>query len=84
MFQDGLNHNPDDIKLALSLADLYEQQGGFEAAVEIYEALLKTNPDLDIATNNLASVLNEHYVDDVDLKKRLIWQRNLKFISALL
>ena len=51
------------------MADLYEQQGGFEAAVEIYEALLKTNPDLDIATNNLASVLNEHYVNEVDLKK---------------
>jgi thioredoxin-like negative regulator of GroEL len=40
VFQEGLNHNPDDIKLALSLADLYEQQGSFEAAVEIYEALL--------------------------------------------
>ena len=81
VFQEGLNHNPDDIKLALSLADLYEQQGSFEAAVEIYEALLKTNPDLDIATNNLASVLNEHYVNEVDLKKAAHLAEKFKYSS---
>ena len=31
--------------------------------------LLKTNPSLDIAANNLAAILSEHYVDENSLKK---------------
>lgn len=69
VYEDGLIKNPGDIKLALSLANLYEHQGKYDEAISIYETLLKTNPSLDIAANNLAAILSEHYVDENSLKK---------------
>ncbi len=69
IYQDGLKQNPGNIKLSLSLASLYEVQGKYDDAVSIYEALLNSNPGLDIATNNLATVLSEHYTDNDNLKK---------------
>jgi tetratricopeptide (TPR) repeat protein len=69
IYQNGLKQNPGNIKLSLSLASLYEVQGKYDYAVSTYEALLNNNPGLDIATNNLATVLSEHYTDIDKLKK---------------
>ena len=69
VYQDGLKQNPDNIKLSLSLASLYEVQGEYDSAVSLYEALLNKNPELDIAINNLATVLSEHDTSDDKLKK---------------
>jgi len=69
IYQNGLKQNPENIKLSLSLASLYEVQGEYDSAVSLYEALLNKNPGLDIGINNLATLLTEHYNDDVNLKK---------------
>lgn len=60
IYQDGLKQNPKDTRLLLSLASLYETQGNYDAAIANYEELLAVNPALDIAANNLATILSEH------------------------
>ncbi|MGZ8165304.1 MAG: tetratricopeptide repeat protein [Methylobacter sp.] len=69
LYQEGLKQNPENVKLSLSLASLYELQGEYDSAVLIYEALLAKNPQLDVAANNLASVLSEHSTDEEKLKR---------------
>jgi tetratricopeptide (TPR) repeat protein len=69
IYREGLKQNPGNIKLSLSLGSLYEVQGKYEDAILIYETLLTNNPELDIVTNNLATVLSEHYTDNAQLKK---------------
>ena len=69
VYQNGLKQNPESIKLSLSLASLYEAQNAYDSAVSSYEQLLKLYPNLDIAINNLATVLTEHYTDADKLKK---------------
>ena len=69
VYQSGLKQNPESIKLSLSLASLYESQNAYDSAASIYEQLLNQYPNLDIAINNLATVLTEHYTGDDKLKK---------------
>lgn len=69
IYQEGLKYNPDDIKLSLSLASLFKEQGDYVSAVKQYEAILEKNPKLDIAINNLAVVLADHYTDSKQLEK---------------
>ena len=69
IYKNGLRQNPGNIKLTLSLASLYEIGGEYDSAVSLYEELLNKNPGLDIAINNLATVLTEHYTDDDNIKK---------------
>ena len=69
IYQDGLKQNPGNIKLSLSLASIYEGQGEYDSAVSLYDVLLSKSPGLDIATNNLATVLSEHYTDEDKLKR---------------
>lgn len=83
IYQDGLRQNPGNIKLSLSLASLYEEQGEYDSAVSLYEELLSKNPGLDIATNNLATVLTEHYSDEAKLKKAVQLTEKFKDSSQL-
>lgn len=69
IYQNGLAQNPGNIKLSLSLASLYELQNEYDLAVSQYEALLEKNPRLDVAINNLATLLSEHYTGEEKLKK---------------
>jgi tetratricopeptide (TPR) repeat protein len=69
VYKNGLDIFPGNIKLTLSLASLYELEKDYDAAVMLYEALLVKNPKLDIAVNNLASVLTDHYTSEKALNK---------------
>jgi len=60
----GIQTNPDDVQLALALAGLYEQINEKQNAKKIYEELLDRHPDVDVAINNLSSLLLES--DDKD------------------
>jgi tetratricopeptide (TPR) repeat protein len=71
VYKDGLKENVGDVKLLFPLAALYEIQADYDAAVSTYEALLATDPNLDLAINNLASILTEHYSSDDKLKKAI-------------
>jgi len=50
-----------NIRLSLSLASLYEQRKEYAKAVTLYEQLIKDKPDLNIAINNLATLLVDHF-----------------------
>jgi len=69
VYQDGLKVHPKNIRLSLALASLYEQQKKFKLAVGIYEQLIANAPELDVATNNLATLLVDHYPTAENLKR---------------
>ncbi|MEQ1530801.1 MAG: tetratricopeptide repeat protein, partial [Methylococcales bacterium] len=71
VYQDGLRQSPGHIKLSLSLASLLEDQGEYDAALSAYETILAKNPQLDVAKNNLATLLIEHYTDQDKLNKAI-------------
>lgn len=69
VYQDGLKIHPRNIRLSLALASLYEQQQKYKQAVEVYELLIAYNPELDVVTNNLATLLVDHFPDEDNLKR---------------
>ena len=68
-YQEGIKNNPKDVELPLLLAGAYELQNNFAAAIEIYEKLLADNPKLEIAVNNLASILVDQFDDKEKIDK---------------
>ena len=67
--QDGVYANPDDARLRISLAGLYEATGDIDSAIEQYEKLLESSPDNLRANNNLAALLSDHKSDEASLKR---------------
>ena len=55
--------------LTMGQASIYERQGNFDKAIETYEALLKTDSNLLVAKNNLASLLTDHRQDQASIDK---------------
>lgn len=60
------NHEP---ALVTDLAALYERQQRFDDAIRLYESLHKTNPQLDLAANNLAMLLVTYKQDRASLDR---------------
>lgn len=77
-YQEGLKQSPGHIKLSISLASLYEDQGNYDEAVAIYEGLLSKTPHLEVAKNNLSSLLAEHYSTEDKLKRALELSESFK------
>lgn len=73
----GLQVNPDDLQLALALAGFYEQANEKLNAKKIYEELLDRHPDVDVAINNLSSLLLESDNQD-DLGKGMTLAERIK------
>lgn len=61
VLQDGLKNNPDDPRLLMGLASLYEQGSDYQKALETYETLVAKQPGFDIAVNNLVSLLLDRF-----------------------
>ena len=57
--QQGLVAIPEDGRISMSLAEVYQRAGDNDKAIAEYETVLKKNPGVDAATNNLASLLTE-------------------------
>jgi len=57
----GLEANPEQARLSILLATIYEQTGSFDKALATYDNLVAKNPNLDIAANNLVSLLLDHF-----------------------
>jgi tetratricopeptide (TPR) repeat protein len=62
-YQRGLAVNPGNAELGMLLGTEYERAGKFDEAITHYEQLLAANPKLDLAANNLASLLLDHRTD---------------------
>jgi tetratricopeptide (TPR) repeat protein len=59
----GLKALPGDRSLSLQLAELHRTAGRTEHALRIYQQTVATDPGNDLAANNLACLLLEHYAD---------------------
>ena len=57
----GLEAEPDLVRLSVMLASTYEQSGDYAKALETYDALLAKHPTIDIAVNNMVSLLLDHF-----------------------
>ena len=55
----GLAAVPGDVGMSMLLAEAYQRSGDNDKAVAEYETVLKNNPGIDAASNNLASLLAE-------------------------
>lgn len=69
VLQEALKQNPGDINLSLLLTSLHEAQNDYDSALLVYGVLVDKYPDLDIAVNNMASLLSDHYDDKDKLDK---------------
>lgn len=76
-YQRGLAANPGHAELGLLLGSEYERQKRFDEAISHYEALLKANPRVDVAANNLAALLLDYRSDAAS------WQRALELAQGL-
>ena len=65
----GLERYPNNLELSMLLASVYINEKKYDMAVEIYSDVLEKNPRLDIARNNLASLLLDHYGQETDIQK---------------
>lgn len=61
VYKKGLENNPDNVRLSMMLASLYENNRDYDNALKMYEAVIAKQPDVDIAVNNLVSLLLDHF-----------------------
>jgi tetratricopeptide (TPR) repeat protein len=62
-YQQGLAANPGSSEIGVRLGAEYERAGQFAEAIAHYEKLLAANPRIDVARNNLASMLLDYRQD---------------------
>ena len=63
VYSQGAQAVPGSLTLAINQALLVEHLGQLDRAIELYEQLLQSNPDVLVARNNLASLLTDHRTD---------------------
>ncbi len=56
-YQEALSFYPTQLKFSLTLANILTKLGNIDPAIAIYRQVLEKSPNLDIARNNLASLL---------------------------
>jgi Flp pilus assembly protein TadD len=59
--------NPENLKLSMSLAGLYERNKRFDDAINQYKTILTKKPDNLLANNNLAALLADYKTDEESL-----------------
>ncbi|MDO8846000.1 tetratricopeptide repeat protein [Methylicorpusculum sp.] len=71
IYQKGVSDNPDNLQLSMLLASNYVNQKKYDEAAKIYEYVLEKNPRLDVARNNLASMLLDYQSGPESIDKAL-------------
>lgn len=61
--QQGVQENADSMVLRITLANMLEQKGDYESAIQQYELILNKQPGDLIASNNLVTLLLDHRTD---------------------
>jgi tetratricopeptide (TPR) repeat protein len=59
-YQRGIQDNPREITLYVSLASLFERRGEWQKAEDLYQKALDIRPDYALAANNLAYLMLDH------------------------
>jgi tetratricopeptide (TPR) repeat protein len=70
-YQEGLEKLPEDNVLTLQLASTYEAMGEFQKARDLYEEVISRDPLIDVAANNLASLLTDQFESPENLQRAL-------------
>ena len=65
----ALEKLPDNLSINLAIARVQEQAGNIDRAIMIYENILNYDSNIEVASNNLASLLSENYNDEKSLKR---------------
>lgn len=65
----GLSKAPDNFALLLSQAGIYELTQRYTEAIQVYEKVLKSQPQAEIAANNYASLLTDRKEDKASFEK---------------
>src|SRR5262249_45729991 len=65
----GLRQAPNNLDLLIGKAGLLEFKGEYDAAIALYESMLKDQPGAMIVVNNLASLLADHRTDKESLAR---------------
>jgi cellulose synthase operon protein C len=73
---------PENINLRLSMASLQTLKGNNDAAISQYETILKDQPNLPVAVNNLASLLLDNRQDPQSLGRALSLSASLKGVNV--
>lgn len=81
VYLQGLKEHPGNLELSMLLASAYIKDKKYDDAVAIYQTVLEKNPRLDIARNNLASLLLDHYGTAADIKKAAKLVERLKMLE---
>ncbi len=71
ILKDGILALPNSISLRLGLGGFYEKNNLHKEAVEQYEYVVKQQPELKLAANNLVAILMEHFPSEANLKLAL-------------
>lgn len=77
-FRRGLDAFPENNIFALQLASSYENAGNYQLARQLYEEVLERDSSIDIAANNLASLLTDKFGTEQDLQKALTLASHFK------
>jgi cellulose synthase operon protein C len=67
--KNGLEKSPKDMDMRFALAALHERSGDVNSAINLYEEMLKDQPDSMIAANNYASLVSDFRTDAESLEK---------------
>ncbi len=68
-YKQGLTAIPDSLLLKVEMAMLLEEMGNYQAAITLYEQVLKVNPNVDVAINNFAAIIADYFPSDEKLQQ---------------
>jgi len=77
-YQRGLDKNPGNNYLSLQLASAFEQNGDYEKAKSLYEAVLAKDDSIEPAINNLASLYTDQFNSPENIAKALSLSERFK------
>jgi tetratricopeptide (TPR) repeat protein len=78
VLREGLTANPGGQELRMMLASLLNETGQTDQAIKEYDELLRDNPRMAVAANNLASLLVDRKGDPASLDRALALTRNFE------
>ncbi|MCL5975594.1 MAG: tetratricopeptide repeat protein [Gammaproteobacteria bacterium] len=71
-FEEGLSKTPEDNQLAMQLASTHETKKEYEKARQLYEEVIARDPSIDVAANNLSSLLSDQFESPENLQRALV------------
>lgn len=78
IYKRGIKEIPNNIELNMLLASTYERKEDYDNAVKTYQEIVDKNPEVDVAVNNLVSILLDHYPGKENMKRAVTLSERFK------